>query len=239
MITAQMRYLSWWRWDWSVPLQTGGDRTVGSTDSTAEVGIWQLNSAELSHQGTDVKTADAYFLRTVLQIKLCLFPAHNSFQLSHPTSKSRSIRHYIKIKNKNKSRLGKVDSRLKTTLPETAALSSLPALTPLPAWTTGASKTNSSLSQPPFQVGGMTIWSSLAGKVWVEFSWSGSGGGIGEAFAFLRQRDSCSWFWPSPFFLPRLGVVPEIGTAILQPLRRDQGNHGRAGSGPREQLDKC
>lgn len=146
----------------------------------------------------------------------------------------------MKIKNKNKSRIGKVDSRLrlKTTLPETAGLSSLPTLTPLPAWTIGTGKTNSSLSQPPFQVG-MTVWSSLSGKIWVEFSWSGSGGGVGEAFAFLIQRDSCSWFWPSPFFLPWLGMVPERGTAILQPRRRHQGNHSSAGSGPHELLSKC
>lgn len=70
----------------------------------------------------DVKTADAYFLRAVLQIKPSSFPAHSSFKLSHPASKSRSVRFQMKIKNKNKSRIGKVGSGLKATLPEIVAL---------------------------------------------------------------------------------------------------------------------
>lgn len=72
----------------------------------------------------------------------------------------------------------------------------------------------------------MAIWSSLASKTWVEFSWRW--GWYGESYCFSDTKGQLQLALAFPF-LPVLtvGVMPRTGAAILQPWRGGQENQRR------------
>ena len=67
----------------------------------------------------------------------------------------------------------------------------------------------------------MSIWSSLASKICVEFSWRW----FGESYCFSDTKGQLQLALALPF-LPALtvGVMPGTGAAILQPWRGGQEN---------------
>ena len=69
----------------------------------------------------------------------------------------------------------------------------------------------------------MSIWSSLASKIWVEFSWRW--GWFGESYCFSDTKGQLQLALALPF-LPVLtvGVMPGTGAAILQSWRGGQEN---------------